>query len=660
VRSSLVLGFAFLVLAHSVHAGASAVAPVEAFGAMPEVSDVDLSPDGTLLAWHDESAKGSRVVMFDLGTQKYRRAIPIDHGAKFRSLQWADNETLLITVSVFSNTGEAAAAWHYEFFRTFAADVAGGKDRMLLMADGARDFVTGADLLAARTTKPKTVIMSTLDYSATAGRQETGSRLAGHRKDSGWVWEVFEVDTRTGKGTKIEEGTQFTDQWLIDKSGNVVARSEWDPKEQSYTILAKKGLGWRNLLRQESHAVMQGHTADETAIILSATNDQGRAILQTLPLDGSAKQVLLEDSTYDVSDVVVDRFTRAPVSAELGGLVGSLHWFDPQAEKQYRSVAGAFPGKRVAVYGHTENNRLGLALVEGPSSPTTYYLVDFVTHKADMVGESYSGLANVTLGEVRAITYKSRDGTSIPAYLTIPPGTSGKNLPLVVLPHGGPESRDTYSFDWWVQFLAVRGYAVLQPQFRGSTGFGEAWRKAGYHQWGGLMQDDVTDGVAALVDQGIADADRICIVGASYGGYAALAGAAFTPGLFRCAVSVNGVSDLPAMITYEQLHSGKESDAAAYWRDHIGSPLDPQVAAKSPLRAAASVKIPVLIMHAADDTVVPLHQSEAMATALRTMEKNVTFIKLTGEDHWLSQAATRTQVLKEIDAFLAANLRKPP
>jgi dipeptidyl aminopeptidase/acylaminoacyl peptidase len=143
-------------------------------------------------------------------------------------------------------------------------------------------------------------------------------------------------------------------------------------------------------------------------------------------------------------------------------------------------------------------------------------------------------------------------------------------LPLVILPHGGPESRDWLRFDWWAQFLATRGYAVLQPQFRGTVGFGDAFRLAGRRQWGGLMQDDLSDGVRAMITQGIADPQRVCIVGSGYGGYAALAGAAFTPELHACAVSVNGVSNLSEMLGWEADHHGTESDTLGYWRDSIG------------------------------------------------------------------------------------------
>jgi dipeptidyl aminopeptidase/acylaminoacyl peptidase len=197
---------------------------------------------------------------------------------------------------------------------------------------------------------------------------------------------------------------------------------------------------------------------------------------------------------------------------------------------------------------------------------------------------------------------------------------------------------------------------VLRPQFRGSTGFGDAFRRAGYRQWGARMQDDVTDGVKAMIADGIADAHRICIVGGSYGGYAALAGAALTPDLYRCAISVNGVADLPAMIGWVKAQNGAESDSLAYWISNIGSPFDRQVIARSPVNGADRIRIPVLLMHGVDDTVVPIGQSESMARALAAAGRPFEFIRLPGEDHWLSRSETRLRVLTEIEAFIKKSM----
>jgi dipeptidyl aminopeptidase/acylaminoacyl peptidase len=171
------------------------------------------------------------------------------------------------------------------------------------------------------------------------------------------------------------------------------------------------------------------------------------------------------------------------------------------------------------------------------------------------------------------------------------------------------------------------------------------------------MQDDVTDGLKALIEQGRVDPKRVCIVGASYGGYAALAGATFTPELYACAVSINGVSDLPAMIGDEELRSGEESDAVSYWKDHIGGARSPEVISKSPARAAASVRAPVLLLHGVNDSVVPVTQSRGMAKALKALDKPHTLIELAGEDHWLSRSESRIRVLTEIETFLATHLQ---
>jgi len=261
------------------------------------------------------------------------------------------------------------------------------------------------------------------------------------------------------------------------------------------------------------------------------------------------------------------------------------------------------------------------------------------------------------LGAVSEITYTARDGTSIPALLTLPPEAKGKGLPLVVLPHGGPESLDYYWFDWLAQFIATRGYAVLQPQFRGSTGHGDAFRRAGEHQWGLLIQDDITDGVKALIERGVADPHHICILGEGFGGYAALAGAAFTPELYVCAVSISGVSDLPEFLAYVTQHYGSQSDQAAHFRRLIGSASDPSVIARSPAHSVATIKIPVLLIHGEDDTIFPPAQSESMARALTTAGKKVVLLKLPGEDHWLSHTESRTRVLKQVDTFLGAYLK---
>jgi dipeptidyl aminopeptidase/acylaminoacyl peptidase len=641
-----------------VATAANALPPAEAFGRIPSIDDVVINPAGNLLAWGDNNGPSQLVVIFDLEKGAEKRKLTMPGGSRLRDLVWSDNETLLIDLSFAHSVGPRTQQ-QYEWERTIAVDADGGDMRMLLM-DSTRSLVTGASLLAVRTPKPKTVVMSTWDFALTKYTEEIGSRLRGGRKDDGWVVSLFEVDTRTGKGKRLEQGGPFTVGWVVDE-GQGVARTEWEPERSLFRILHKNGQAWDEIYRQADGGRLRvyGLTKDKSALIAVGAISKERSAIWTIPVDGSDPKVLLEDPSNDVEDFILDGYTRTPIGAWIGGARSEMQWFDPDAEARVKALTKSFNTETVAVVSHTADRSRNIAYVSGSSTPAIYYLVDFAKGKADIVGERYPALTNVPMGEVRVISYKSRDGVDIPGYLTLPVDAQQLNLPLVVMPHGGPESRDELAFDWWAQFMASRGYAVLQPQFRGSTGFGEAFRLAGYRQWGGIMQNDVTDGVKALIDQGLVDPRRICIVGASYGGYAALAGAAFTPDLYACAVSVNGISDLPGMLGNAEKRGGEESNAVSYWSSHIGAAHDPAVIANSPFRAAQRVKAPVLLIHGINDTVVPIMQSQLMAKALGEAGKKYTFIQLEGEDHWLSRSDTRIRLLNELDAFLARYLKAP-
>jgi dipeptidyl aminopeptidase/acylaminoacyl peptidase len=646
-----------LVLAALLSASAQAAAPeipAAAFAALPQVTDVELSPDGRLLAWLDESGSRPVVVVFDIAARSYRRTMSIGPAMTLRALRWADDDTLLMNLSEVRTVTIGDGRRRYTYFRTMAFDVVNGATRLLLMS-GARAWVTGSDLIAWHTTRPNTVIMSTFDYDLTASSGLSQLSPA----SEGWVSELFRVDTRTGETTMIDDGGRYWARWVVNAAGDPVARGEWHRESDQFIVDAETAGGWRQILQRSDGQrwTLQALSQDGKSVIATGPGQDGFVRLWAIALDGSGAKDLVPDLSADVVDVIVDRFSGAPVGVDLGD--SKVRWLDTAAQARYESVARAFPGIDVAVYGYSQDGSRVLAEVQDRSHPPIYYLVDFNTGHADIVGEAYPALEKVVLGQVRRITYPARDGTAIPAYLTLPPGKTPQGVPMVVLPHGGPEASDTSGFDWMAQFLAVRGYAVLQPEFRGSTGLGEAFRNAGRRQWGGLMQDDVTDGVKAMIREGIADPRRICIVGGSYGGYAALAGAAFTPHLYACAVSINGVSDLPAMLRWEQRQTGPDSDALAYWRTDIGSPFDRNVIDRSPINAAADIEVPVLLLHAVDDTVVPVQQSQNMGSALTRLGKPVTLIELPGEDHWLSKAATRLEVLEDTNHFLRQYLNQP-
>jgi dipeptidyl aminopeptidase/acylaminoacyl peptidase len=624
--------------------------PVAAFGALPANTDVVLSPSGTRLAWVDHEHDKPRVVMFDVDARKELRVLALPERLKLRRLLWNDDETLLITFS------ETYASWtsnrtSREYFINMAYDVSGGDGRMLPAANLVPGRVKGRNGEAAafayvvrlRVAAPHTVIMATHGCHASVGC-------------------LIAVDTATGEPTVIKSGDDHTVGWIVDRNGQPVAREDWDFLKRAYRVYALSGNNVREILRRDDNDApdLAGILPDDSALVLLAANGRPHQVAWSLPLDGSPATVLAEDDA-DIESVFTDTYTGAIIGVYVGGARTKVHWLNPQAQQRYDAVKRAFPRQEVAVYGWSSDGSRTLAMVETPSTPPVYYLIDFKTHHADVAADEYPALEGATLGEFREITYQARDGTAIPAYLTLPPGKRAGPAPLVVLPHGGPHARDYPGFDWVAQFLATRGYAVLQPQFRGSTGFGETFERAGYRQWGGLMQDDVSDGVRAMIEQGIADAHRVCIVGMSYGGYAALAGAAFTPDLYACAASVNGISDLRALMESSVPSTGVYgyriiSTAESIWKERIGEQSDPRLGAKSPINSVASIKIPVMIAYGTGDGVVPVEQSTRMADALQKAGKPVTVVKLADEDHWLSQAQTRTQLLEALEAFLKQHL----
>lgn len=631
--------------------------PVTAFGQTPAMEFVTLSPSGNLLAWLDNRGATPQLHIFDLAKNATHKRISAMADGTIRDLSWFDEETLFVGASMASRPDPSGPT--YEWYRTISFDIASGKSSILLHGSGTMQNVTGSALLSMRTSKPKKVIMSSWAWSSNQYRSSTGSRVAGGRKDEGWTYNLYEVDTVTGEPRRLEMGTPYTDAWVVDADGQPLARSEWHADRSRFRLLHRRDNGWNEIFSSdsgESPAIL-GLTDDGTGVLMRAVLNRPYRAIWRVPFDGGAPQMLIGEESSDIGGLIRDPYSQAVLGAWSTGHTPQIIWLDDKSRARAASLKKTFGGKDATLIGRSKDGTRGLVHVATHATPAIYYFIDYKKGTADIVGEEYPSLVDATLGEVRELTYKARDGYEIPAFVTVPAGSGEKPLPLVVLPHGGPEARDARAFDWLAQFLASRGYAVLQPQFRGSTGYGEAHRLAGYRQWGRLMQDDVTDGVKALIEQGSVDPKRVCIVGASYGGYAALAGAAFTPELYACAVSINGISNLPAMLSFEEAYAGKESDLVSYWKDHIGPKTSPDVISKSPSRAATDVRAPVLLLHGVNDSVVPVSQSREMAKALKSLSKPHTLIELPGEDHWLSRSESRTRVLTEIETFLATYLQ---
>ena len=304
---------------------------------------------------------------------------------------------------------------------------------------------------------------------------------------------------------------------------------------------------------------------------------------------------------------------------------------------------------------HTPDWSKMIFLIEGEHAKGDYFI--YSNGKFSSVGSQRSKIAPTQVHQVYETEFKARDGLKIPLLLTLP-NTELKFLPAILMPHGGPESYDNVGFDWMAQFFASRGFLVIQPQFRGSDGFGSDFMLKGRGEWGQKMQHDLTDAVKTLIKSEYVDANKICIVGASYGGYAALAGAAFTPNLYQCAVSINGVADVEQMLEDEKHEYGSDHWVLSYWQESIinGTVAKNHLEKISPITHVNNIQIPILLIHGEYDKVVPISQSKNMYEELKDAGKPVKFVELNKGDHHLSNGINRMEALKAIDKFIMNNI----
>lgn len=460
---------------------------------------------------------------------------------------------------------------------------------------------------------------------------------------------LFEVDLQDGKATMIApryEGPGFRD-WVLGPDGKVKATLDFDSRSGVWTIMnaeRREIANGKNPLGRVS-IVCVGATPG--TIVLAEERDGERERWFEIPEAGGEPKEILDGASIDAA--YFDEGDRRMVGWREEGDAPTYHFSDGFRQKVANATLKAFPNLSVHIKSWSAGFDQLLVMTEGPGDPQTWWRVNIRTGNASEIGTSYP-MDPAMVGPMRMIRYKAADGLEIPAVLTLPPGREAKNLPVVILPHGGPSSRDYPGFDWWAQAFASRGYAVLQPNFRGSTGYGLAFQKAGHREWGRKMQSDISDGLAHLSAQGIVDPKRACIVGASYGGYAALAGVTLQQGLYRCSVAVAGVSDVAKMAITDIRESGSDKALKMALAEEVGAKSDLRTI--SPVTFAAKADAPVLLIHGKDDLVVPFEQSRVMEAALRAAGKPVEMITLPGEDHWLSRSATRLAMLEASVGFV--------
>lgn len=611
-------------------------APIEAYAALPAIDGVSVSPDGSALAYIQRSPDGDAVVAMNRAGEVLVTVDVSDRAA--RSLFWASPDHVVISSTVNDKLPYTTSAGLYEQL----------------------DIVNVRSHRVARALRSADKAILTANFGPATVGTYRGRPVMYLRtytvENNAYTYDVYRVDLDDGRGRLHQTGAEDTNAYLVRPDGEVVARTTYDTETGVWRLLASGGGNWSEIMSRRSlldpPGMMGFGQSYDTVLVSEDREDEGPVLAEIRLADGS--EVMQHDNNS----------LRGAVRNGLGYLVGlsrqgltqSYTLFDEGLQANWNKLELGLAGRQLYLTDANDDLSVLVFRAEGAGEPGASYLFDANQQSVNLIGREYPGLAPTDVSQVSVVRYTAGDGRELIGYLTTPNGREARNLPLVVLPHGGPAARDYTGFDYKPQALASRGYAVFQPQFRGSEGFGVELMEAGYGEWGRKMQSDLSDGVKYLADAGVVDPARVCIVGSSYGGYAALAGMTLDQGVYRCAVAVSGVSDLTAFLATERRQGGRArfNDGLRYWQRFMGvtSDDDPTLAERSPAQLAARIEGPVLLIHGREDTVVPFEQSEIMEEAMRRAGKDVQLVALDGEDHHMSFPATRRQMLTETIRFL--------
>lgn len=653
-----------------VHAGAPEIAtelaaqpvtkppPLERFAALPLMSQVTLSPDGQKLAMLMSRGGSTYLVTRATASDGTPKALVHTDNKEyhFNWIRWVNNDRIVVSLRFASRRDFVGTIET----RLLSIKAEGGAIVNLVEADRVSGSARGAKIV-------RQIQDRVIDWLPTDGQHlllaltEPGSEAPA----------VYKINVDTGRRTLVKAPERHVQWWVTDAQGQVRASVRREDGTYQVSVAGVDRKEWRTLWtfsRSQDEVWPLGFGQDPNELYVLADHDGRRAVFSVRLEDASLKKTLrLAHPTQDVRGALL----RSPATQEVIGLRRNAdddesgqtraELWDPAWRAQMQAIDASLPQRDNLLIDISSDGQLYLISSESSRQPREFYMGDRRTGQITLLGGTYPDLDVTLLAGKRRQTIKARDGLELDTFLTLPMGRAvgdgGIPLPLVLLPHGGPQVADNAEFDTWTEFLASRGYAVLQVNFRGTDGYGYNFRAAGLKRWGLEMQDDLADGVAWAVSQGVAESARVCIVGASYGGYAALMGVVKTPGLYRCAVSFAGVSDLPDLI----LHWGNYIGGDEWGEKQIGRIWGDRerLRATSPARQAERIRVPVLLVHGTVDRAVPIEQSETMVKALKRAGKTYRYIEQEGGDHYLSRYEHRLEFFKAMESFLDENLRAP-
>ncbi|WP_111977211.1 alpha/beta hydrolase family protein [Algibacillus agarilyticus] len=622
----------------------TSVLPLENYGALPNTAMMRVSPNMQRIAYRASSADKDLVVVYNMQEKKTLGAFDISQ-INPNHMYFISDDKLILVASEYKKLHGYRGK--HDVSSAFVYDIKEKELRQLLTPGyGIYRGQTGLGSIVGLSPDKRYAYMP-----AYVGKDGTNPS-----------YDLLRVDlTKKREPRRFKKGNSDVVDWFVDNQGNTLARERYNNKENRHTVEAWRNDEWHKIFFEETeyrNKSFVGVTPDrQSLVMLGYSNKTDNSAYFTMSLkDGTISEPIFGREDASVAQVFTD-INRVVKGVRYSGFKPSYGFFDKKLDKTIKAIQAAMPNNSIKIVDHDESWSSLVFYLEGEGSSG-----DFILYKDGSFSFLASARKSITPDFVNPVieyTYKARDGLAIPTLLTYPAKLVKKdNLPAILMPHGGPASYDRYGFNWKAQYFASRGYLVIQPQFRGSSGFGSTHLEKGHGEWGGKMQDDLTDAITHLSAKGKIDPKKVCIVGSSYGGYAALAGAAFTPELYKCVVSVNGVSDVKEMLKTEKRDHGSDHWVVAYWENNIaeGQDSDEFLESISPINFAEKIQAPVLLIHGEDDSIVPYSQSDDMFDELEDFDKDVTLIELEDEGHHLRSYTTRLQALKEIDKFVTKHM----
>ena len=613
--------------------------PVEHFFQNPRFTGMQLSPDGTHVAALAPVNGHRNVVVVRLADRQAQVATRLDD-IDVRGFFWATNERLVFTVDSDGN----------ESFGLYAVDKDGSRDRALIEpARGVALVQRSSNVIDPLENDPDHILITYNDRNL-------------------FYPDVYELDIQNGAKRRVTIPPGNPQSWLADHDGVVrfVAVEGGRPRDlvSRYMYREDEDSDWVELF--------EGHYFDRGWYPLAFTSDNLKLYVAS-NLEGDSKAIYVYDLAtkqmeekifsvegYDVTDIVLSRTQHEIVSIEYADTLPRRHLVENEWKTIYEAIDIALPGTRNIITSMTDDEQRMIIAAVSDKDPGTYYFYDRETNALEFFAERMPWLEPDTMAAMEPISYAARDGETINGYLTLPVDRAeGEPVPLIVHPHGGPYGiRDHWQFNRDIQFLANRGYAVLQMNFRGSGGYGKRFVDIGYKRWGLEMQHDVTDGVNWAIDQGIADPDRVCIYGASYGGYVALAGITQTPDLYQCAINYVGVADLEMLERWTRPFEAYE----AWFDTAIGNPDEDEerLIATSPLNHVEKIQVPVLVVHGEQDNRVEIGQTRRLLRAFRQQEVEHEVLIKRDEGHGFRKEENNLELYTLMDGFLKEHLQPDP